>query len=57
MLLFLNTIIEKKPDGRIRGKLAGGTFLFNCLEDAITVHRQRPDLSSPDCLQTLSTKA
>lgn len=28
-------------------------LLFFCLEHVITVHRQRPDLSSPDCLQTL----
>lgn len=35
------------------GKLTGGTFCFFCREHTITVHRQRPNLLSPDCLQTL----
>lgn len=42
----------ERPDGGMMGKFTGGTFVF-CLEHKINVHRQRPDLSSPDCLQTL----
>lgn len=48
---------EEKRRDQMMGcweKFSGGTFvLFFCLEHVITVHRQRPDLSSPDCLQTL----
>lgn len=39
--------------GKFTGGACGFFFFFFCLEHVITVHRQRPDLSSPDCLRTL----
>lgn len=49
-------ITETKRETRwgvVDGKIYRRHFRLLCLEYTVTVERQRPNLSSPDCLQTL----
>lgn len=56
MLFFQDRGEEERNQiggGGVDGKIYRRHFWLLCLEYVITVHRQRPNLSSPDCLQTL----